>query len=136
MSKVLALDVGEKRMGTALSDESKIVANPLKTLGSKNWKDELKSILAKENIESIVIGLPRKMDGSIGDKAKEVMSFGNKIEDTFKVKVEYEDETATSLEAEKRLKERGINIRDNKGEIDMESAVIILENFLNRTNAE
>lgn len=135
MSKILSLDLGRKRIGAALSDETKIIAIPYRVLNFAKWEEELKKALDENDIEMIVIGLPRKMDGSVGEKAEEVMEIGKKIQDTFDIKIEYEDETATSLMAEKRLKERGVDIRKNKGEIDKESAAIILESYLQRKDA-
>lgn len=135
MGKILSLDHGEKRVGVAISDEMKIIAIPLAVFDLDNVKEDLKKIIEEEEIEKIVVGLPRKMDGDLGDQAVKVQKFVKELEESLNFKqIEFEDETASSIEAERRLKERGINLRENRGEIDKESAVIILESYLKREN--
>ena len=136
MSRLLCLDVGEKRIGAALTDETRTIASPYKVLDAKNYEKEIQEILDTNDIDMIIVGLPRNMDGSIGKKAEEIMGFGEKIKDLFGKRIEYEDETGTSLAAKDRLKERGVNFHKNKGEVDLEAAVIILESYLERKNAK
>lgn len=130
MGRILALDIGGKRIGLAISDETNLIVLTYKTISSKDLIRNLKEICRKENVEKIVVGLPRNMDGTLGPQAKKIKNLAKKIEKNLDLKIEFFDETATSLAAEKRLKERGIDTKGKKGLIDLESAAIILEDYL------
>lgn len=128
----MALDVGTKRIGIALSDYLQVIAVPHSYI-SRNPEDKaLEAIyrIAKENsVEKIVVGIPINMDGTQGFQAKDCIEFAQKI---IGFDIIYEDERLTSEEAESRLKERKIDFRKNKGLVDMESAGVILEQYLRR----
>jgi len=132
MSRILAIDYGQKRIGVAISDEMAILALPLKTLDQSEAISEIVKIVDEEEIETLVVGLPRQIDGSMSEEAPKVMEFVDKLKEKIltNVKIELEDETATSVLAEERLKERGENFRIEKEKVDLESAVIILESYL------
>ena len=130
MGRILALDMGEVRVGIAITDESNLIALPHKTIFLKDLIKNLKDICEKEEIEKIVIGLPRNMDGTIGSQAKEIERIAKEIENNLNLSIEFFDETATSLKAEKRLRKRKIDPRARKELVDLESAVIILEDYL------
>jgi len=132
MHKIMALDVGTKRIGIALSDFLQVIATPVGTISRVPEKDAIENIvkLAKENrVEKIIVGLPKNMDGSIGFQAEDCMNFAHKI---FGFDIIFEDERLTSEEAESRLKERKVDFRKNKGLVDMESACVILEQYLRK----
>jgi putative Holliday junction resolvase len=134
MHKIMALDIGTKRIGIALSDYLQIIATPHSTIAREPEKKAIEDIvkIAKENrVEKIVIGVPINMDGSLGFQAQNCIDFSQKILGFDIIK---EDERLTSVEAEERLKARKVNFRKNKGLVDMESAAIILEQYLSRSN--
>jgi len=132
MSKVLAIDVGEKRVGFAVSDENKKFAFARETLEVENgFSKNLEQIITEEDIEKIVVGLPRNMDGTLGPQADKVKSFVGKHMSQYQSLVVYEDETATSILAEEELRREGLDPRENKGLVDSYAAKIILESWLN-----
>ena len=132
MHKVMALDVGTKRIGIALSDYLQMIATPQTTISRQPETDAITTIikLAQENrVEKIIVGVPINMDGSQGVQAEDCINFSKKIGG---FDIIYEDERLTSEEAEQRLRSRKIDFRKNKGLVDMESACVILEQYLSR----
>ena len=132
MHKIMALDIGTKRIGIALSDYLQVIATPHSTIPRVPEDKAVETIvkLAKENrVEKIVIGVPINMDGTLGFQAQDCIDFSQKI---LGFDIIQEDERLTSEEAENRLKSRKIDFRKNKGLVDMESASIILEQYLSR----
>ena len=132
MHKVMALDVGTKRIGIALSDYLQVIATAHSTIQRIPETSALENIvkIAKENrVEKIVIGVPINMDGTQGFQAEDCINFSKKI---IGFDIIYEDERLTSEEAEQRLRSRKIDLKKNKGLVDMESACVILEQYLSR----
>lgn len=128
----MSLDIGTKRIGIAFSDYLQVIATPHSTISRRPENEALEAIkkLALENrVEKIVVGLPINMDGTQGSQAEDCLSFAQKISG---FDIIYEDERLTSEEAESRLKARKVDFRKNKGLVDMESASIILEQYLSR----
>ena len=132
MHKIMALDIGTKRIGVALSDYLHVVASPLcciKRQPEQSAINEIVRIAKENNVETIVIGVPKNMDNSIGFQAKDCIEFSQKI---LGFAIIQEDERLTSEEAEERLRSKKIDFRKNKGLVDMESAAIILQQYLSR----
>ena len=132
MHKIMALDVGTKRIGIAFSDYLHVIATAHSTIPRNPEKNAIEEIikLAKENrVEKIVVGLPINMDGSQGFQAQDCKDFAQKISG---FDIIFEDERLTSDEAEQRLRSKKVDFRKNKGLVDMESACIILEQYLSR----
>ena len=132
MYRVMALDVGTKRIGVALSDFLRVIATPHSCVQRRPEEKAVEEIIkiAKENhVEKIVVGLPKNMDGTIGEQAQDCINFSQKF---VGFDIILEDERLTSEEAEERLRERRIDFRKNKGLVDMESACVILEQYLGR----
>ena len=132
MNKIFALDVGTKRIGIALSDYLHVIATPYTTIPRTPEQDAIESILkiAKENnVKTIIVGLPINMDGTKGFQAQDCIDFSQKI---CGFDIMYEDERLTSEEAENRLRARKVDFRKNKGLVDMESAAVILEQYLGK----
>ncbi|MBQ7126852.1 Holliday junction resolvase RuvX [bacterium] len=132
MNKIMALDVGTKRIGIALSDYLQVIAVPhsciARTPETKAINDIIK--IANDNrVNKIIVGLPKNMDGTEGFQAEDCKNFAQKI---LGFDIIYEDERLTSHEAEERLRERRIDFRKNKGLVDIESACVILEQYLRR----
>lgn len=132
MHKILALDVGTKRIGIALSDFLQVIATPHSAIARNPEQEainQIKKIANDNRVEKIVVGLPVNMDGTKGFQAEDCINFAQKI---LGFDIIYEDERLTSEEAEERLRARKIDFRKNKGLVDMESAAIILEQYLSR----
>ena len=128
----MALDVGTKRIGIALSDYLQVIATPhsfiLRVPEEKAIAEIVK--IAKENrVEKIVVGVPINMDGTFGGQAKDCQNFAQKL---IGFDIILEDERLTSEEAEERLRSRKVDFRKNKGLVDMESACVILEQYLGK----
>ncbi|OIP22887.1 Holliday junction resolvase RuvX [bacterium CG_4_10_14_0_2_um_filter_33_32] len=129
MSKLLGIDWGEKKTGLAISDELQMLAKPLQTMDSFNLST-LEKIIEEENIEKIIVGRPRNMDGSLGPQAKKVSFFVSKLEKKIKLPIIYEDETNTTNIVKSMLIKEGLDPRKNKDLIDKKSAQLILQGYI------
>ena len=132
MHKIMALDVGTKRIGIALSDYLQVIATPHSFISRTPEAKAIEEInkIAKENrVEKIVVGIPINMDGTFGFQAEDCKEFSQKL---VGFDIILEDERLTSEEAEQRLRSRKVDFRKNKGLVDMESACVILEQYLGK----
>ena len=132
MHKIMALDVGTKRIGVALSDYLQVIANPCTCIQREPEQKAIEEItkIAKENrVEKIVVGVPYNMDGTLGFQGENCIEFSQKL---IGFDIILEHERLTSEEAEERLKSRKVDFRKNKGLVDIESACIILEQYLGK----
>ena len=135
MKKVsaLGLDVGKKRVGVAGCDGMGLLATGLTTIERTSFKEDvakLKQIIAERGVEILVVGLPYSMDGTIGTQAKQVQKFAQRLSQALELPIEYVDERLTSVEAEAQLKAQKRFSSYNKGLIDRQAAVIILQQWL------
>jgi len=131
--KILGIDYGEKRIGLAVSDPSNMVARSLKVLkrnGTRSWVKELKLIIDENRIEKIVVGLPVNMNGSLGEKGREVLAFVEVLKKELKVPVVTWDERLTTVSAEKLLRQTKLSREKRKDILDKLSASIILQSYL------
>lgn len=132
MYKIMALDIGTKRIGIALSDYLHIIANRHSYIARDASSVKTIVNIAKENnVKKIIIGVPYNMDGTQGAQAQDCIDFASSIEG---FEIIYEDERLTSEAAEENLKSQKINFRKEKGLVDVESARIILEQYLSRNS--
>jgi putative Holliday junction resolvase len=127
--RLLAIDLGSKRVGMAVCDELRISIRPVTTIERRSWKALLSEI--REQIEAfeargLVIGLPLNLDGTEGEAAAETRSIAGKFALSLKVPVYLQDERLTSEEAKSRL----AIIQKGAGEIDSAAAALILRDFL------
>ncbi len=132
MYKVMALDIGTKRIGVALSDYLLMFASGHSCISRTPEVDALKEIVKianENNVKKIVVGVPLNMDGTQGSQAQDCKDFASKISG---FEIIYEDERLTSDAAEENLRQKKIDFRKNKGLVDIESACIILEQYLSR----
>ena len=132
MYKVMALDIGTKRIGIALSDYLLVLSNGHSYIPREPENKALETIqkIAKENnVKKIIVGIPYNMDGTKGFQAENCEQFASKIQG---YEVIFEDERLTSNQAEENLRNKKIDFRKNKGLVDIESACIILEQYLAR----
>lgn len=135
MAVLLGLDVGDIRIGVALSDELGVAAHPLCTLTRKNRKVDLIAIadlVSIHKVERVIIGLPISLDGSIGTQAEKVQKFAQRLEHVIDVPIEFQDERFTTAEAEDILQALNKDTQEQKELIDEVAAVIILTDYLNQ----
>ena len=128
----IAFDYGDVRIGVAISDPDSILATPLTVLQaqSPNLLSELTAIFTEYEPVSVFIGEPKHMSGASGDSVAKAKSFGELITETFAIGVTYIDERLSSVSAQKKLKDAGVNTRESKKVIDAMAAVAILEQGL------
>ncbi len=133
MPRILALDFGTKRIGIAVTDNLQLIANPLKTVSNEETIPYLKLYLSKENVETIVIGDPKHLDGTSSGPQESLNNFVRAIEKAFPtVKIVRIDERFTSKIAFGTLIEAGASKKQRKDKslIDTLSAVIILQSYM------
>jgi putative Holliday junction resolvase len=130
---VVALDLGEKRVGVAVSDALSISISRLDALPRTNWKQLLRdvgSVVRRFDAQTLVIGLPLRLNGSSGDSALEVRAVARKFAQSLKVPVYLQDERLTSFAAEHNLRKEGHKDDQVLALVDSEAAAIILRDFL------
>jgi len=131
LNRILALDIGDKRIGLALSDPFGLFISQTFLVLRQNDKkalDEIENYCKTYNVQKILVGVPYNMDGSFGFQAKKNTEFIAPL--TKKYETIYRDERLTSFEAENELKNKKAKYTKNKGLVDMQSACIILEDYL------
>ncbi len=130
---ILAIDLGTKRHGTAVSDGLGISARPLECVPAEDEAEalaRLSALAAEWGAEEIVIGLPINMDGTEGPAAKSARALGEKIAAATNLPVHCWDERLTTEEAERQLRDEGRSIRQSKQLVDSRSAQVILQSYL------
>ena len=131
--RTLALDVGTKTIGVAVSDELGITANGITTIKRAGLKDDLNEldILVKEyNPGEIVVGVPYQMDGSVGERGQQILNFAEKIREAFSLPLQFWDESFSTVHAEEKLIEGNMSRKKRKKVIDKIAAVFILQEYL------
>lgn len=135
MPRLLAIDYGSKRVGLAISDADGRVATPLATLARKDDRGvarEIARIVAREGVAGLVLGEPRRLDGTRGDAAERVDRFARRLAATTGLPVERVDEALTSVEAKRRLRAAGVDPAADPGRVDAVAAQILLQEVLDR----
>lgn len=133
MGRILAIDFGLKRSGLAITDELRIIATPLDTVDSRELMDVLVRLVAKDKIDVIVLGEPKRMDGSDSHVTQNVYLLKEALEKQFPaVKIDLHDERFTSKMALDAMIQGGMKKKDRqqKGMIDKVSAAIILQEYI------
>jgi putative Holliday junction resolvase len=133
MARVMAIDYGTKRVGVAVTDPLQLIANPLDTVHSKDIVDYIVDYNARNPLETLVIGLPKHLDGSINEVEKHIKLFIKKFEAKLPhINISRIDERFTSKMAFQTMIDGGLKKqqRANKETIDMVSATIILQSYL------
>lgn len=136
--RFLGIDFGERRIGVAVSDAEATLATPLVTLNRKDDASairQLMRIVSEEGIEALVVGDPRRLDGSRGDASDRAAGFAAKLAKTAELPFELVNEVLTSVEASERLRAAGVNTRRHPERIDAVAAQIILQEALDRRRA-
>lgn len=134
-SRLLGIDYGSKRIGLAISDPERRVATPLETFERQDDRAAaryLGRLVEREGVSGIVLGEPRRLDGSVGEAAERVRRFARRLEESLGLPVERVDEALTSVEAERRLRDAGIDPAAETGRVDAVAAQILLQEVLDR----
>jgi putative holliday junction resolvase len=134
MSRILSLDIGEKRIGVAVSNPGGTIAQGVKvyyTSGSRT-KDlgEIGDVIREFEVARVVVGLPKNLDGSLGPKAKEIMRFADSLRDVTGIPVDLWDERFSTDEAHRIFDMAAVKRKKRRGSIDMMAAQIILQGYL------
>jgi putative Holliday junction resolvase len=131
--RYLGLDVGDRNIGVALSDETATVASGLQTLGRVGPRKDVKAVaelVRRHDARELVVGLPRSLDGSLGPQAQKVLAFMDDLRPAVRVPVVPWDERFTTLMAQNSLVAAGVSRRERKSVVDKVSAILILQNYL------
>ncbi len=130
---ILSVDLGKSRTGTAICDKSEIIASPLEVIKEHNREkliSRINELCLERKAELIVLGLPKNMDGSEGESAKNAREFGEELMDFTKLPLEFVDERGTTITAHNFLNNTNTRGKDRKQVVDAVAATIILEDFL------
>ena len=131
--RVLAIDHGTKRMGIAVSDPSGMIALPLEFIPaepSNAFLARLKTLIHEKEVELILVGMPRNMDGSYGPAAAKVQEFLALLKETIAIPIKTWDERLTSTQANRMLLQTDMRRKERKQKVDQAAAAILLQSFL------
>lgn len=131
--RILALDHGTVRIGVALSDELKMIATPLEYIHAEPFNGfltRLKELIRVKEVELILVGMPRNMDGSYGPAALKVQEFVAVLKDVVAAPIKLWDERLTSAQANRFLIEGNVRRADRKAKVDKMAAAILLQSYL------
>ena len=131
MNRILGFDFGRARIGVAISDELQLLAHPLETISAnKQAPARLAEIVREKNVDRVVAGMPRQMNGQIGTAATEVLGFVEKLRAILPCPVVTWDERLTTVAAHRALRDAGKKTRQTRGYVDQVAAQIILQSYL------
>ena len=131
--RILAIDHGTKRMGIALSDELKMIAQPLEFIPARPFPDflaRLNELLREKEVELVLVGLPRSLSGGNGPAALKVEEFVDALKSAVPVPIKTWDERLTSAQANRLLIEDNVRRRKRKANVDKMAAAILLQSYL------
>ncbi|MDD5312566.1 MAG: Holliday junction resolvase RuvX [Dehalococcoidia bacterium] len=133
MPRNLGLDIGDRKIGVALSDPSCTLATPLKTiirLDDDSAITEIVGLATKYNVDKIIVGLPYSLNGTIGKQAEKVLLFKDKLLQRSSIAILMQDERLSSVSANQKLREAGKKKDKLKKEMDAAAASVILQDYL------
>lgn len=133
MNRILGIDHGDARVGIAISDELGMLAHPLETVPAKpepKMLARVAQLVREKNCEAVVVGLPRNMDGSYGPASEKVQAFCKKLRAELPCPVETWDERLSTVQAQRSLRDQGIDTKKSRKFIDQVAAQVILQSYL------
>jgi putative Holliday junction resolvase len=136
--RILAIDHGTRRMGIAISDELKMIAQPLEFIPAEPFDalvKRLQAIIAEKSVELILIGMPRNMDGTYGPAAEKVRAFVESLKNRFPTPIRTWDERLTTVQANRFMIAADVKRRDRKQKVDQTAAAILLQGYLDAQSA-
>ena len=131
--RIMGLDIGDKTIGVAVSDLMGMTAQGIKTIkrtSKKNDIEEIKQIIKEKQVNLIVSGLPKNMNGTVGPQGEKVQKFCELIKEETGLEIEFWDERLTTVAAEKTLITADVSRKKRKNVIDKMAAVLILQGYL------
>jgi|SRR5688572_14203446 len=136
MIRILGIDHGDARIGIAISDELGMLAHPMETITIKDTEPlaRIGQIVAEKAVETIIIGLPKNMDGTTGPAAEKVRAFAEQLRTKVTCPVRLWDERLTTVAAQKSLHAAGRNTKQSRSVIDQAAAQLILQGWLDSQN--
>ena len=135
MGRILCLDVGDVRIGLAMSDIMKIIANPLETLKRKNSQadfDYILNVCKQNDVELILSGLPLSLNGQENAQTQKTREFIEQLQSQTNIPIKFVDERLTTVSAQRVLIESGMRRENRKNVVDKVAAAIILQGYLDR----
>jgi len=130
-NKALGIDLGESRIGLAISDDLGMMAHPLETVPAKEHPlERIVEVVKQHNVQTIVLGLPRNMDGTYGTAAEKIKAFRETLQSAVSCKIVLWDERLTTVAAQKSLHQAGKNVKKSRAVIDQVAAQLILQGWL------
>ena len=135
--RIMALDIGEKRVGVAISDPDERVASPVCVLAAEEVRSNGRSfriVLEDWEPELLLCGLPKTLSGDEGPQAQRVRQFANDVSATTGIPLAFADERLSSAEAKRSLREKGLSEKAMRGKVDMIAASIFLQSWLDARN--
>jgi putative Holliday junction resolvase len=132
----LGLDIGDKRIGLAISDPQGILASPLTIIDRRDERldiEAITSIVNEHQVKQIIVGLPRSMNGSIGKQAEKVQAFTQRLRQHTEVPVDFRDERLSTVSAKRLLQATNKRKSKNKVRDDAIAAALILQGYLDET---
>ena len=136
--RVLALDVGDRRIGVALSDPTGLLASPLSTITRKGQDadvDEVLGLAAANDVTEIVVGMPVSLSGRKGAQAARTTAFAEELRRKTDIPVVFADERYSTVQAERSLRESGVQPSRDKARVDAAAAAVILQSYLDARRA-
>lgn len=133
MKRIMALDVGDRRVGVAVSDPLRIIARSLTVVKrdtDASAVEQIQDLIHEHEVGRLIVGLPRSLSGGIGPQAQAVEAFARELESAVEVPLEMWDERLSTITAARMLTERGQSARDQKKTIDAVAAAVILQDYL------
>ena len=133
--RIMALDLGDVRIGVAISDPMGIIASGLETYSRKNLKDDIlhiKDLIEERQVNTVVLGLPLNMDGTKGERVEKTYAFAEELKKVVDCKMEFIDERLTTVSAERILISGDVRRDKRKQVIDKIAATIILQSYLDK----
>ncbi len=135
--RYIGLDLGTRSLGISISDETHLIANAYKTIRCKESDydyllNELKPIISEYEIGKIILGFPKNMNNTIGDRCKATLEFKDKLEKVFNIDVVLQDERLSTKEATNYMLEFDVSRKKRKKKIDSLAANIILQTYLDK----
>jgi putative Holliday junction resolvase len=137
MTRALGIDLGDARIGVAISDELGMLAHPLETITVKQIPpiERIRTLVAERHIGTVIVGLPRNMDGSHGPAAEKALTFMAALRDVLPCPVIAWDERLSTISAQRAMRAAGRKAKDQRAVIDQAAAQIILQNWLDSQDA-